>query len=157
MLGTSFLVTAYAGQEAKVAVREGRVAVQARAGAVLAATPAHPAAGGEVLLPNQQVVFSAATRHLNKGLVDEPVIIAPQALDFRKSPVADVLAALEKAYGVNIVYDPAKLRGCTITIAFGDESLFEQLDILCKALDSSYKIANNAQIIFESPGCPSPS
>jgi transmembrane sensor len=153
VLGTSFLVTAYPGQEVKVAVHEGQVAVQARQGAVLTATPAQPAAGGMVVLPNQQIIYSAVTRQLNKTLVDNPVVLVPQGLTFKKQPVTDVLAALSKAYGVNIVYDPVKLRNCTVTIDLDDESLFEQLSILCKVLNSSYKMANNAQIIFDGSNC----
>ncbi|GGF12521.1 FecR family protein [Hymenobacter cavernae] len=155
VLGTSFIVTAYTGNEARVAVREGRVAVQARKGAQLNATPAHPNFNGVVLLPNQQAVYSTKTQHLEKELVTKPVILAAQVLDFKKRPVTEVLAALEKAYGVNIVYDPIKLRECTITIAFDDGPLFEQLDVLCKALNGSYKRADDAQIIFESTGCKS--
>ncbi|OUJ75297.1 hypothetical protein BXP70_04585 [Hymenobacter crusticola] len=153
VLGTSFLVTAYANKEAKVAVREGKVAVQPRQGAQLDATPAQPTFKGVVLLPNQQVVYSAEGNHLDKELVAKPAALTSQPLDFKKRPVAEVLAALEKVYGVNIVYDPAKLRECTITIAFDNEPLFEQLDILCKALNASYKRADDAQIIFESTGC----
>lgn len=153
VLGTSFLVTAYEGKEAKVAVQEGKVVVQPRNNAQLAATPANPAAGGVVLSPNQQVVYSAADGHLDKVLVEEPVILTPQLLEFKNRPVPEVLTALEKAYGVNIVYDPARLRDCTITIAFEDEPLFEQLNILCRALNAKYKLANNAQSIFESAGC----
>jgi transmembrane sensor len=157
VLGTSFLVTAYAGTEAKVSVREGRVAVQPRAGAELTATPAQPAACGMLLLPNQQVLYSTTTKTLTKELVEQPVRLAPQALAFKNRPVAEVLNALEKAYGVNIVYDPAKLRECTITIDFDEEPLFEQLGALCKALGARYKMANNAQIIFEISGCTSAS
>ena len=151
VLGTSFLVTAYAHQTNKVAVREGRVAVQPRQGAILAATPAHPAATGVLLLPNQQTMYCG--QHLYKTLVAEPAVLVPQALAFKNQPVADVLAALGTTYGVNIVFDPARLHGCTVTIAFGDESLYEQLDTLCKILNASYKVVNNAQLLFESRGC----
>jgi transmembrane sensor len=153
VLGTTFLVKAYAGEPGLVAVREGRVAVQRRQGAELSATPNQPAAAGVLLLPNQQATYSATTRHLAKALVDKPIILSPQPLAFKNRPVTEVLAALEKAYGVNIVYDPARLNACTVTIAFDDESLFDQLDTLCKALNAKYKLANNAQIIFESSGC----
>jgi len=156
VLGTSFLVTAYANKEAKVAVREGRVAVQPRKGAQLDITPAQPTFHGLVLLPNQQAVYSTESEQMEKELVAKPAALAPQPLDFKKRPVAEVLAALEKVYGVNIVYDPVKLRNCTITIAFDNEPLFEQLDILCKALNASYKRADDAQIIFESTGCRQP-
>lgn len=153
VLGTSFLVTAYPNQKNTVAVQEGRVAVQRRKGAELAATPTRPAAAGVLLLPNQQVTYSALTKELAKNLVPEPALLTSEPLDFHNRPVTEVLTALEHAYGVNIVYDPTKLRDCTITISFGDESLFEQLDTLCKALNASYKPANNAQILFEGHGC----
>lgn len=153
VLGTTFLVKAYAGEPGLVAVREGRVAVQRRLGAELGATPNQPAAAGVLLLPNQQATYSAKTRHLAKALVDKPIILSPQPLAFKNRPVTEVLAALEKAYGVNIVYDPARLNACTVTIAFDEESLFEQLDTLCKVVNAKYKLANNAQIIFESSGC----
>jgi len=153
VLGTTFLVKAYAGEPGLVAVREGRVAVQRRQGAELDATPNQLAAAGVLLLPNQQATYSAKTRHLAKALVDKPVLLTPQPLTFKNQPVTEVLAALEKAYGVNIVYDPTRLSACTVTIAFDEESLFDQLDTLCKTLNAKYKLANNAQIIFESSGC----
>ncbi|GEM_PF-798506 len=153
VLGTSFLVTAYDNQESTVAVREGRVAVQPRHGAELAATPTHPATAGLLLLPNQQATYLASTKQLAKKLVKAPALLTNEPLDFRNRPVAEVLTALEHAYGVHIMYDSAVLRNCTITISFGEEPLFEQLDTLCKALDASYKLAKNAQILFESRGC----
>jgi transmembrane sensor len=153
VLGTSFRVKAYAnGKEASVAVREGKVAVQAREGAQLDASPAHPAAAGVVLLPNQQVVYSASRRRLKKELVDRPVVLAPQSFEFEERPVVEVLAALEKAYGVDIVYDKAKLANCTVSITFYEEPLFEKLGLLCKSLGAYYSLAD-ANIIIHSPGC----
>jgi transmembrane sensor len=153
VLGTSFLVTAYAHKKSRVSVREGRVSVQAREGAELNATPVHPAATGVLLLPNQQVTYATGKERLAKALVEKPMPLTSQLLSFKNKPVMEVLTALENVYGVNIVYDPLRLRNCTITISFGEESLFEQLDALCKALDGKYRMANNAQIIFEINGC----
>lgn len=157
VLGTSFRVKAYAGsKEASVAVREGKVSVQARDQAQLDATPTKPAAHGVVLLPNQQVVYSVAKRHLRKELVDKPVVLVPQSFEFEERPVTEVLAALEKAYGVPIVYDKAKLTGCTVSIAFYDEPLFEKLGLLCKSLGAYYTLSET-QITIHSTGCqPSP-
>jgi transmembrane sensor len=153
VLGTSFLVTAYTNKKSWVAVREGRVSVQAREGAELSATPTRPASKGVLLLPNQQVTYAAGKGHLAKALVEKPMPLTSQLLTFKNKPVMEVLTALEQVYGVNIVYDPLRLNNCTITISFGDESLFDQLDALCKALDGKYRMANNAQIIFELTGC----
>ncbi|TGE20882.1 FecR family protein [Hymenobacter metallicola] len=153
VLGTSFRVKAYAAdKDASVAVREGKVAVQARQGAQLDASPARPAARGVVLLPNQQVVYSAAHQRLKKELVDRPVVLAPQPLEFEARPVADVLGALEKAYGVEIKYDTAKLADCTVSITFYDEPLFEKLGLLCKSLGAYYTLSD-ATILLHSNGC----
>jgi ferric-dicitrate binding protein FerR (iron transport regulator) len=153
VLGTSFRVKAYAdSKEASVAVREGKVAVQAREGAELDASLAHPAAKGVLLLPNQQVVYSATRRHLKKELVDKPVVLASQSFEFEERPVAEVLSALEKAYGVDIEYDKAKLAGCTVSITFYDEPLFEKLGLLCKSLGAYYSLSD-ASILIHSKGC----
>jgi len=154
VLGTSFRVKAYAGRPNEVAVQEGRVAVQVRRGANLGATPAQPAAGGILLLPNQQVAYSALAPHtLHKQLVANPLVLEPQVFTFEKQPVIKVLQALEKAYGVSILYDRKKLAGCTVTVTFYQESLYEKLDVLSKALGASYSVADNAQLRFTSNGC----
>jgi len=153
VLGTSFRVTDYlGGQKATVAVREGKVAVQAREEAQLDATPVHPADKGVLLLPNQQVVYSAASHHLTKELVEKPVVLKPQAFNFEERPVAEVLTALEKAYGVTIGYDKVKLADCTVSITFYDEPLFDKLDLLCKSLGAHYTVAD-AQVTIHSNGC----
>lgn len=153
VLGTSFRVKAYAGsREASVAVREGKVAVQARRGAKLDATPARPATTGVLLLPNEQVIYSKASSQLKKQLVATPALLLPQPFEFEERPVTEVLAALEQAYGVDIVYDKKKLAGCTVSISFDNESLFEKLSLLCKSMGTSYTIAD-AQIVFHSVGC----
>ncbi|RZK17045.1 MAG: DUF4974 domain-containing protein [Hymenobacter sp.] len=153
VLGTSFDVKAYPGSaQALVAVREGKVAVQPRPAAQLDATPTHPAKAGVLLLPNQQVVYSVASRRLQKVLVEKPVVLVPQAFEFEERPVAEVLAALEKAYGVAILYDKQKLAGCTVSITFYDEPLFEKLGLLCKSLGAYYTLADT-QITIHSTGC----
>ncbi|UOQ69626.1 FecR family protein [Hymenobacter volaticus] len=154
VLGTSFRVRAYVGRTNEVAVHEGRVSVQLRRGAQLSATPVQPAAKGVVLLPNQRVAYSAlAPRPLRKKLVSNPIVLAPQAFTFEKQPVSKVLESLEKAYGVDILYDRDKLADCTITVTFYQESLYEKLDMLSQALGASYSPADNAQIQFHSNGC----
>jgi type II secretory pathway component GspD/PulD (secretin) len=113
-----------------------------------------PAAKGVLLLPNQQVAYSTLTPHaLHKQLVANPVVLAPQVFTFEKQPVIEVLQALEKAYGVSILYDKKKLAGCTVTVTFYQESLYEKLDVLSRALGASYSVADNAQLQFHSNGC----
>jgi transmembrane sensor len=156
VLGTSFRVKAYADSKvASVAVREGKVAVQARKSASSDTAAAVSTTASVLLLPNQQVVYSAVNRRLKKELVDKPVVLAPQAFEFEERPVAEVLQALEKAYGVDIVYDEKVLAGCTVSITFYEEPLFEKLGLLCKSLDAYYSLSD-AQIIMHSKGCQQP-
>ena len=148
VLGTSFRVQAYAGQpEVQVQVRTGRVRVSPRATTTGAAVPSL------VVLPNQQAVYSAGRQQLRRELVAQPVLLAPQPFVFNDRPVAEVLAALQKAYGVTIVYDAAALRYCTINLSLGEEPLFEKLDIICETLGASYDKADG-RILFHSQPCP---
>ena len=153
VLGTSFTVRAYPGQaEAAVMVRTGRVRVVPSA--VLKAQRPGPAPAGILLLPNQQVVYSPAVRELRRELVAQPAVLQPQALTFTERPVAEVLTSLQTAYGVPILYDGAALTSCTVSLAFGQESLDDKLTLLCKTLGATYERANE-KIIFRSRGCQS--
>ena len=153
VLGTSFTVRAYPGQaEAAVMVRTGRVRVVPSA--VLKTQRPGPAPAGILLLPNQQVVYSPAVRELRRELVAQPAVLQPRALTFTERPVAEVLTSLQTAYGVPILYDGAALTSCTVSLAFGQESLDDKLTLLCKTLGATYERANE-KIIFRSRGCQS--
>lgn len=153
VLGTSFDVQAYpGGAQALVAVREGKVSVQPSQLAQLDATPARPAKAGVLLLPNQQAVYSVASHRLIKELVPKPVLLTTQAFEFEERPVVEVLAALQKAYGVPLHYNRQRLAGCTVSITFYNESLRAKLDLLCKALGATYTLANG-EVTIESVGC----
>lgn len=153
VLGTSFRVRALAGSpNATVTVREGRVSVQARAGAHLDATPNRPAAAGVLLLPNQQVVYSGAANRLRKELAAVPAVLAPQSFVFDARPVPEVLAALEKAYGVDIEYERDALAHCTVTLDLTGKPLAGKLDVLCEALNATYE-EDGTRILFHCSGC----
>ncbi|GAB3868827.1 hypothetical protein GCM10028824_14750 [Hymenobacter segetis] len=147
VLGTSFRVQAYAGpSDVQVQVRTGAVRVSQRrtlAGAVAATV---------VVLPNQQAVYSAGGQQLRRELVAQPALLAPQSFVFEDRPVAEVLAALEKAYGVRIEYDAVAVRNCTLNLSLGNEPLFAKLDIICETLGATYEKAGD-HLRFHSPTC----
>ncbi|HEX8327210.1 MAG TPA: FecR domain-containing protein [Hymenobacter sp.] len=148
VLGTSFRVEAYAGQaEAQVQVKTGRVQVTPR-GEVAASGTA-----SVLVLPNQQAVYSATRQRLRREVVAQPALLKPQSFVFDNRPVAEVLTALEKAYGVAIVYDAAAVRNCTLNLGLGDEPLFAKLDVICETLGASYEKADG-RILFHSQPCP---
>ncbi|GAB3045186.1 FecR family protein [Spirosoma pulveris] len=157
VLGTSFTVRAYANdKEAKVIVRTGKVSVfktlpNGKLGELTGSEPAL------ILTPNQQATFQATDRQLERSLValPEPMAIStgqPQTLVFEHTPVVTVFKKLEAAYGIVINYDADLLIGCELTAEFGSESLFEKLDLICRATGSRYEVID-AQIVIYSKGC----
>ena len=150
VLGTSFLVRAPEdGAPVVVKVRTGRVRVQARAtGTVTPAALPRPL----VVLPNQQAVYRPRQQALARELVAEPVQVAAQSFEFDDRPVAEVLAALEKAYGVRIGYEAAAVAGCTVTLNLREASLYAKLDVLCKTLGARYEKTED-RILFYGAGC----
>lgn len=159
VLGTSFRVReAAAGRPAVVAVRTGRVAVAPRETAAAVRRQSvqkgrvEAPAQGVLVLPNQQAVYSTTTGQIQAELVDKPEMLVPRRFVFEERPVAEVLATLAEAYGVDIAYDAARLRGCTVHVTFHDEPLFEKLGILCKSLGAYYRV-DHTRIVFRSNGC----
>ncbi|TGE14234.1 FecR family protein [Hymenobacter elongatus] len=140
VLGTSFTVRAYAAQpEAVVLVKTGRVRVTPRVAASAATAPAAKMSPSLVVLPNQQATYRADRHELTQALVARPALLTPHSFVFDDQPVAAVLAVLEEAYGVPIVYDKVAFAACTVTLKLGNEPLYEKLDILCKILGASYE------------------
>jgi ferric-dicitrate binding protein FerR (iron transport regulator) len=150
VLGTSFLVQAPDGSDPVVVkVRTGRVRVSPRVESTAQATALPMAV---VVLPNQQAVYSPVRHQLRRELVAQPAQVTPQSFVFEDRPVGEVLMALEKAYGVDIEYDPVQLTNCTVTLNLSDESLYDKLDVLCKTTGASYE-KSETHILFRSPGC----
>lgn len=156
VLGTSFRVRALGDSPTvTVTVRTGRVSVYANQ---LGKGP-DPESKGMVLTPNQEVIFQRDVATLNKTLVESPRLVLPpkeiESFEFEDSSVGKVFESIEKAYGVDVIYDEEVMQYCTLTLSLGQEDLFQKLDVICKVLDASYKVIN-AQIVIYSKGCPKP-
>jgi transmembrane sensor len=154
VLGTSFTVRAFAGQPAaQVEVRTGRVRVTPVAAAPAPGETAAALPASVVVLPNQKAEYAPAAHELTTALVAEPAVLSEQPLVFDDRPVAEVFAALEKAYGVAIDYDHAALANCTVSLVLRQETLFGKLDLLCKTLSGSYR-QEGTRIVVKARGCP---
>jgi len=153
VLGTSFWVKAYEkDKQVTVLVKTGRVSVFARN----ASQTPDPEMEGVVLAPNQRAVFGKETERLTRTLIEKPtLIVSPkevQQFSFNNAPVSQIFAALEKAYGVDIVFDEEVIANCFLTTSLSDETLFERLDIICEGIEASYKVVD-AHVIINSKGC----
>lgn len=153
VLGTSFTISAFEeNKKVTVSVRTGRVSVFKNT----ALTRLDADHKGIILIPNQQAAFTKEDETLVRSLVEAPQVVVSQQelrdLTFTNAPLPDIFEALEKAYGVEIVFDKALLSNCRLTTSLGNETLFERLDIICEALEASYKVID-AQIVIDGKKC----
>jgi transmembrane sensor len=153
VLGTSFSVKAFeTDKEVIVNVKTGKVSVYSQK----AAQNQDPEISGMVLKPNEKVVFSKMNERLIRNLVEKPLLLLAndeiQQFSFKDTSVEEIFSALEKAYGVEIIYDKEVMDNCRLTTSLTNENLFEKLDIICAGIEANYKVVD-AQVIISSNGC----
>ncbi|HEY5825248.1 MAG TPA: FecR domain-containing protein [Cyclobacteriaceae bacterium] len=153
VLGTSFTINAHEQDKA--------VTVSVKTGRVFVSRPTHKILSGHateeaILTPNQKAVFDLNKNELVTTLADDPQPVISEeevkAMKFDDVRVAVILQDLEKIYGVKISFDENILRSCVITTVFSDESLYDRLRIICKAIDGTFE-TQGTTIILQSHGC----
>ncbi|GAB4021205.1 FecR family protein [Spirosoma migulaei] len=157
VLGTSFRIKADpTDRNVTVAVQTGRVSVYSPKLATQTKSKSDPETIGVVLTPNQQVTYLGQEHRLVKTLVEKPVVLIPEAelasFTFQNAPVSKIMAAIEKTYGVDVVYDEELMANCFITTSLDQENLYDKLTIICKLLGATYKVID-AQIVITGSGC----
>lgn len=149
VLGTSFTINSNV---------EGGVVVSVKTGKVLVTTSDAAHKNTSVYLTaNQKVDYNPKSNQITPSIVARPAqIISKKELEdysFSNSSTADVLRAIEKIYGIEILFDESKLSKCLVTTYLNsDEDLFERLNIICKAIGATYRI-EDLSIIIEGNGC----
>ncbi|MHA4740966.1 FecR family protein [Dyadobacter sp. MSC1_007] len=151
VLGTSFNVKSYDGAGSiEVQVATGRVSVYE--------TSEHKAStrNGFILTPNQKVVFDKDSRKMELGIVRNPAVVKPVEsrlrFEFSETPAAEAFAMLEKTYGIDIVVEGDVLKNCLFTGDLNDLPMFEQLDLICKAVNVDYE-QRGTSLFIEGQGC----
>lgn len=156
VLGTSFKVSAFPkDQKVTVMVQTGRVSVYAQTDPQAKEKAETPELQGLVLSPNQQIVYSREQVRMVKSLVTQPSVLAHSASSafvFRNASVKDVFAAIEKAYGVHIIYDEDTFRHCQLNADLSDEPLYQKMEIITKSIEARYQVVE-AQFVISGEGC----
>ena len=157
VLGTSFSVKAYGSDpQVVVVVKTGKVSVFAQADQRAESMQNNRELAGMVLAPNQRATFERSETRLVKSQVETPVLrdlpIENQPFDYNATPVSQVFASLEKAYGVDLVFDEEQMARCSITATLGDEPLLKKLQWICTILEATYEV-NGQQIIITGKAC----
>jgi len=157
VLGTSFTIKAFENsREVTVEVKTGRVSVFSKSDPNVAHKVGSSELEGLVLSPNQKMVFKRDEVRMVKTLVEKPEIILAKEdvpyFAFEDTPVSEVFEAIEKAYGIDILYDAEILKDCPLTATLENQPLNEKLMIICKAVEATYEILDG-QIVIHSKGC----
>lgn len=159
VLGTSFWVDGGSpGSAIEVSVVTGKVSVSKRTDAV--ESRAGPVKGGVILTPNQKVKFSNESDLFETGLVEQPVPVIPgehpipptASFLFEDAPIAEVIARLEEAYGIEIILENDALKGCLFRGDITEQPLFTKLDLLCASVGAGYEI-RGTRILVSGKGC----
>jgi len=152
VLGTSFDVQAFPHDKTiRVIVHTGKVTVYQRKNNQAEQELVKSTA--TIITPNQQVLFNRQQASLIKSITVQPHSLltsesksnSQQA--FTDAPASDVLMAIQKAYGITIVYDEELMKHCSFTGVFTNESFFERINLVCKAIEATYEQADGQVII----------
>lgn len=154
VLGTSFRIRAFEkDQDVTVQVKTGRVSVYKQRRIDLT----DPETGGLVLLPNQEAVISRKDESLSRRLIDKPQPVLKKEFDtlpthYDEAPASLILRDIETRYGITILFNDDVLDRCFLTTTLNEESLYDQLDLICKTIGARYKELDG-QLVVESKGC----
>jgi ferric-dicitrate binding protein FerR (iron transport regulator) len=152
VLGTSFDVLAFPNNDTvSIIVHTGKVTVYKRksnqAEQELAKTNA------TIITPNQQVQFNRHQASITRTIAGQPQVIntsiikSASQLVFTDAAASDVLLSIQKAYGISIVFDEELLSHCSFTGTFTNETFFEKINLVCKAIEATYEQADGQVII----------
>lgn len=157
VLGTSFTVKALPNERhIEVLVKTGRVAVFAQKDPSKNQKLSNRELEGIVLAPNQQITLERTALRLSRSLVPDPQMLEiPEqkvSFDFDDLPALKVIESLEKAYGIDIVYDEDLLANCKLTAHLNDEPLNDKIRLICEGLQAHYEVIDG-QFVITSKGC----
>jgi transmembrane sensor len=151
VLGTSFIIKALKHeQRITVAVKTGRVSVFASLD-----KQEKSQEGKEIILtPNQQIVYDKKEKEISRMLVKTPHAILPdeevRRMRFEEAPVSEIFKALEKTYGVDIVFDEELFSACRLTTVISKNDLYGRLNIICSVIGTSYTLEDDRIVISSS-------
>jgi len=155
VLGTSFWVKAYPEEKkATVIVKTGKVSVFKRENFTEANSKPFEL-GGLVVIPNQQVFFTYLDKNLHRLLIEKPVVLDTTVkyhFNFDATPIKEVFGIMQKAYGINIVFDEEIMSSCSLSVDMGTETFYEKLELICKTLNARYEIIDG-NVVITSNGC----
>lgn len=140
VLGTSFNVQTLPGK-ITVAVVSGKVNVSKAGESV-------------VLSPEEKVTYSRSTSVMQKGSANLLDVLAWKnpSLKFQDTPLSDVVALLEKQYGITIQFEKESLKNCLMTGNFKNQPLEKVLSAISFSMDVHFRRVDDRFFVY-GKGC----
>jgi len=159
VLGTSFNIKII-NNKIEVDVKTGRVAVYEN-GNRINLTATQKKENGVIITPNQKVTYYTESRHFITSIVEAPTPVPTGEnasgkdvkFVFDDTPLSDVLASIEKVYGIEIVLENDNLKSCPFTGDITKPALYNKLEFICQAFQASYEIKGTKILIAGGKGC----
>ncbi len=103
-----------------------------------------------ILTANQKANYSSEDKTLMAAIVTNPVLVSAEEVNFKfeDTSIDSVFKSVEKGYGIDIVYDEKSLAKRTFTATLTTESMYEKMDIICKALNARYEIIDGKIVVY---------
>jgi hypothetical protein len=158
VLGTKFRVRSYSvDKEVVVEVTSGKVSVFANPDYLSGDKKESNQLSSIVLVPNQKISYLKSDASIIKTLVNNPIVLLPlsegkMSFDFDNTPIFTVFKVLKENYGIDIVFDEELLSQCSLNANLEGYSLYEQLNVVCKALNGNYEVLDG-RVIIVAKGC----
>jgi transmembrane sensor len=157
VLGTSFRIRCFEKDSViRVIVRTGKVSVYSQTATDEKITAAPNHMGGIILTPNQELLYQKSKEKFRKKLLENPVMVLPEVesknLVYEEAPLEKVFSQLSKIYDISIIYDKELLKNCMVTADLRNESFYNQVMLICKAIGASYEIIDG-QAVIQARGC----
>lgn len=159
VLGTSFWVRNDAGRaNQEIDVVSGKVAVYNSHNT----DPRTGNADGVILQPNEKVTFVGKNEQFITSLVEQPRPIQKDltnvsgvtanavqndSMSFVNAKISEVIAALEKEYGITIVPEREEMNDWLFTGDISGIEYFNRIRIICKAIQATYEIKEHRILI----------
>lgn len=151
VLGTKFWVrSAAADKKVSVEVVSGIVSVYSYINKKANEEASGKKINALILTANQKADYSGEDKTLMAAIVEKPIILSHQSNDFnfQDAAIDSVFRSIKKGYGIDIVYDEKSFANRTFTATLTTESLYEKMDIICKAINARYEIIDGKIVVY---------
>lgn len=110
-----------------------------------------------IVLANEKAVYHTAQNRITKVVVKENEKIAKIAgtqysMRFNATRMKEIIRRIEEKFDVRVSLTEERLRNCTITADFTDQSLDRTLNMISQSLEIEYEI-NDHEITLSGAGC----